>query len=68
MYKFKKGYYTDIRIEKRFTTNIFYRNQVLESSKCLNTKSAFIRLFDGEMCLITKNVLKLLKLLHGAPF
>lgn len=49
MVKFKKGFYSDVRIETRFTTNIRYRNGVLEESKQSTVKKAFIRVFDGEM-------------------
>lgn len=49
MLRFPKGFYTDVRIEERFTTTIGYRDGALEESKQTSTKKAFIRVFDGEM-------------------
>lgn len=49
MLRFPKGFYTDVRVEERFTTTIGYRDGTLEESKQTSTKKAFIRVFDGEM-------------------
>jgi TldD protein len=49
MVKFRQGFYSDIRIEDRFSTNIRYRNGALEESKETVVKKAFIRVFDGKM-------------------
>lgn len=49
MIKFKEGFYADVRVETRFTTNIQYRDGVLENSKQTTVKKAFLRVFDGDM-------------------
>lgn len=49
MYKFKKGYYADVRIEDRFATNIRLQNGQLHEAKETVEKKAFIRVFDGKM-------------------
>ena len=49
MIKFKEGFYSDVRIENRFTTVIGYRDGKLEESKSSVVKKAFIRVFDGNM-------------------
>lgn len=49
MYKFKKGYYADVRIEDRFATNIMLQNGQLHEAKETVEKKAFIRVFDGKM-------------------
>lgn len=49
MIKFRKGFYADIRIEDRFTTNISYKNSVAEQCREISEKKAFIRVFDGKM-------------------
>lgn len=49
MYKFKKGYYADVRVEDRFTTNVVLQNGQLLEAKETNEKKAFIRVFDGHM-------------------
>lgn len=49
MFKFKDGFYSDVRIETRFKTGIRYRNGALEECKQTTVKKAFIRVFDGEM-------------------
>lgn len=49
MFNFRQGFYSDVRIETRFTTNIRYRNGSLEESKQSTVKKAFIRVFDGDM-------------------
>ena len=33
MYTFKKGYYADVRIEDRFSTNVRIKNDQLEEAK-----------------------------------
>lgn len=48
MYNFKQGFYADVRIENRFSTNVTYRNGVMEECKETNVKKAFIRVFDGD--------------------
>lgn len=49
MIHFKEGYYADVRIEDRFTTNIVIKNGALEEQKVISLKKAFIRVFDGTM-------------------
>lgn len=49
MYKFKKGFYADIRIEDRFSTTLTIKNSKLDSYKEISEKTAFIRVFDGSM-------------------
>ena len=56
MYKFKKGFYSDIRIEDRFTTNILIRNDQLAEAKETTEVKAFIRVFDGKMWYYTSTV------------
>lgn len=46
---FRKGFYADVRIEDRFTTNISYKNGVAEECRELQEKKAFLRVFDGKM-------------------
>lgn len=49
MFRFRDGFYADVRIEDRFTTNISYKNGVAEQCGDLREKKAFIRVFDGRM-------------------
>lgn len=56
MYKFKKGFYSDIRIEDRFNTNILIRNDQLAEAKETTEVKAFIRVFDGKMWYYTSTV------------
>lgn len=49
MFNFRQGFYSDVRIETRFTTKIRYRNGSLEESNQSTVKKAFIRVFDGDM-------------------
>lgn len=49
MFKFKKGYYADIRIEYKTITDIAYRMGTLMDIVERKTKGAFIRLYDGTM-------------------
>lgn len=49
MYNFKQGYYADVRIEDRFTTNVTVRNGMTEQAKENVEVKAFIRVFDGKM-------------------
>lgn len=49
MFKFKEGFYSDVRIEDRFTTTIALKNGALEERKVTNLKKAFLRVFDGNM-------------------
>ncbi len=49
MYNFRKGYYSDVRIENRFDTTLAFQDkkvrQVLERTE----KRAFIRVYNGKM-------------------
>lgn len=49
MYNFRKGYYSDVRIENRFDTTLVFQDkkvrQVLERTE----KRAFIRVYNGKM-------------------
>lgn len=49
MFNFKQGYYADIRVEDRFSTAIYYENDLLKDIKEKVIKRAFIRVFDGKM-------------------
>lgn len=49
MFRFREGFYSDVRIEERFTTSIRYRDGILEENRSTSVKKAFIRVFDGEM-------------------
>lgn len=49
MYKFKQGYYADVRVEDRFATNVLFQNGALHEAKETVEKKAFIRVFDGKM-------------------
>ena len=49
MYKFRKGFYSDVRIEDRFTTQILLQNGQLHEAKTTEEKKAFVRVFDGRM-------------------
>ncbi|MCH4891117.1 TldD/PmbA family protein [Acidaminobacter sp. JC074] len=48
MYTFKKGLYSDVRIEDVFETQIGYKDGKLEQQKVRAYKGAFIRVFDGD--------------------
>ena len=70
MYKFKNGYYADVRIEDRFAANAQYQNGQLREAKETVEKKAFIRVFDGKMWYYTStsdvnNVQKALDDLYG---
>ncbi|MCM1194797.1 MAG: TldD/PmbA family protein [Corallococcus sp.] len=70
MYKFKKGFYADVRIEDRFATTIRLQNGQLHEAKETVEKKAFIRVFDGKMWYYTStsdvaNVQKSLDELYG---
>lgn len=70
MYKFKKGYYADVRIEDRFATNIKLQNRQLHEAKETIEKKAFIRVFDGKMWYYTatddiNNIQQSLEELYG---
>ena len=56
MYKFKNGYYADVRIEDRFAANAQYQNGQLREAKETVEKKAFIRVFDGKMWYYTSLV------------
>lgn len=49
MYKFKKGFYADVRIEERFATVVRLQNGELREAKETTEKKAFLRVFDGKM-------------------
>lgn len=49
MYNFKLGYYADVRIEDRYSTNVSIRNGQTEQAKETVEVKAFIRVFDGKM-------------------
>ncbi len=49
MFNFRQGFYSDVRIETRTTTNIRYRDGALEECKQSTVKKAFIRVYDGEV-------------------
>lgn len=49
MYKFKSGFYADVRIEDRYNTFVSIRNGHLEDCRETRVKRAFIRVFDGKM-------------------
>ena len=49
MYKFRKDFYADVRIEERFTTLIRLQNGQLHEATETTEKKAFIRVFDGKM-------------------
>ena len=49
MISFKKGYYADVRIEDRFSTQIRFLNGKLSESKERLEKRAFLRVYDGKM-------------------
>ena len=49
MYNFKKGFYADVRIEDRFSTQIRLQNGQLQEAKETKEKKAFLRVFDGNM-------------------
>lgn len=47
MYKFPVDLYTDVRIERVYSTTILYENHVLTQNKTKNEEGAMIRIFDG---------------------
>lgn len=47
MYQFPKGLYTDVRLEKVFSTQIVYENFQLTQNKQKTEQGAFVRVFDG---------------------
>lgn len=49
MYKFRKGFYSDVRIEDRYTTHLLIRNGELHEAKVTSEKKAFVRVYDGKM-------------------
>lgn len=49
MYKFRKDFYADVRIEDRFETLIKLQNGDLHEAKETTEKKAFIRVYDGDM-------------------
>jgi len=48
-YVFPEGFYTDVRIEHVFSTNIRYIKRELQENKEQKYSAAFIRLYDGKM-------------------
>lgn len=49
MYRFRQGFYADVRTERRHTSTIVYKNGILTENKERVTDGAFIRVFDGKM-------------------
>lgn len=49
MYRFRQGYYADIRKERRCTSTVVYKNGILSENKERLTDGAFLRVFDGKM-------------------
>lgn len=49
MITFNNNFYADVRVEKRFTTAIRFRNGELEECKETTVSRAFIRVFDGDI-------------------
>ncbi len=49
MYNFNKNFYADVRIEDKYTTNIVYKNGMLDRYLLRKEKRAFIRVFDGSL-------------------
>ena len=47
MYDFPVDLYTDVRIERVYSTTILYENHVLTQNKTKNEEGAMIRIFDG---------------------
>ncbi len=47
--KFQKGFYADIRVERRYSASVKIRDGVVEECKETTTARAFLRVFDGEM-------------------
>lgn len=47
MFNFKQGYYADVRIEDRYSTNIVNKQGKLDNYYCRQESMAFIRVFDG---------------------
>lgn len=52
MYRFRQGFYADVRTECRHTSTIVYKNGVLTENKERVTDGAFIRVFDGKVCVM----------------
>ncbi len=48
-YIFPKGFYTDVRIEHVFSTNVKYTMRNLDECKEKRYSAAFIRLYDGQI-------------------
>lgn len=48
MYQFPEGFYTDVREESVYTTNIMIENGVLKENKTKEEKGVIIRLYDGK--------------------
>lgn len=42
MYRFREGFYSDVRIEERFTTSIRHRDGILEENRSTSVKKAFV--------------------------
>lgn len=49
MVKFRKGFYADVRVEDRFSTNVQFLNNQLRECKETKVKKAFLRVYDGKM-------------------
>lgn len=48
MFEFPRDLYVDVRIEEAFTTEIKFKQRVLQGQKVRSTQGALIRVFDGE--------------------
>ncbi len=49
MYNFRKGYYSDVRIEDRFNNTLVFLDKKLQQVLDRTEKRAFIRVFNGKM-------------------
>lgn len=48
MFDFKNDLYTDVRIERSYTTNIRYRQEELENFLERENKGVFVRIYNGK--------------------
>lgn len=49
MYNFRKGYYSDVRIENRFDTTLAFQDKKIRQVLERTEKRAFIRVYNGKM-------------------
>ena len=47
--KFRNDLYADVRIERRFTTEVSFLNGDVKQMTELDAEKAFLRVFDGDM-------------------